>query len=393
MGEHIYREAGAAGDTPGAGRLRAATAGGEAGGRAGHGGCGVRGRRRRQGPEELATAAVPAGRQRNVGARSAATCVVRHGPGRSSSLAGREPAERCRGGCERTADPRGAVMAGKDYYAVLEVARDASVDDIKKAYRKLALQHHPDRNPGDKARRGEVQGGDRGLRSAGRPAEAPALRPVRRVRAQGPAGLPRLRRSGRGAGRLHAATSAAWAVSGGFEELFGGGRRRPRRARSRARICKCGCRSPWRRSPPAPPRSCACAAALPATRAAGSGSRAGAARCLCSECNGRGQVQRVVSSFFGRMMTVTDCPACGGEGRVLRDPCPECRGDGVRCSEETVSVRVPAGVANGNYIPLRGMGDAGRRGGPAGDVLVLVEEQRGRRSSSASATTSSPTSS
>jgi molecular chaperone DnaJ len=78
---------------------------------------------------------------------------------------------------------------------------------------------------------------------------------------------------------------------------------------------------------------------------------------------------------LGRMMTVTDCPECGGEGRLMRDPCPDCRGEGVQATEETVSVKVPPGVANGNYIPLRGRGDAGRRGGPAGDVLVMVEEQ------------------
>jgi molecular chaperone DnaJ len=86
-------------------------------------------------------------------------------------------------------------------------------------------------------------------------------------------------------------------------------------------------------------------------------------------------VQRVAQSFFGRMMTVTECPACEGEGRVVTDPCTDCRGAGVQPAEETIAVKVPAGVSGGNYIPMRGLGDAGRRGAPSGDLFVVIDEE------------------
>jgi molecular chaperone DnaJ len=106
----------------------------------------------------------------------------------------------------------------------------------------------------------------------------------------------------------------------------------------------------------------------------GSGARGGGAASVCRECGGRGQVQRVARSILGSMVTVSECPACDGEGRVIVDACAKCGGQGVEAAEETFSVRVPAGVSTGNYIPLRGQGDAGPRGGPPGDVFVVIEE-------------------
>ncbi len=262
-------------------------------------------------------------------------------------------------------------MATKDYYRVLDVGRDASLDDIKKSYRKLALQYHPDRNPGDHAAEAkfkEVTEAYEVLCDAER----------RRAYDQfGEAGL-------RGAGGFHQSDDLSDALAsfmrdfgglGGFEDLFGGGRRNrgggggepganmqiklqlelgeiavgiTKKLRVRRRIACQAC--------------------------SGSGSRAGSTPATCRECGGRGQVQRVVQSFLGRMMTVTDCPACGGAGRINQDPCPDCRGEGTQNGEETVSVKVPAGVAAGNYIPMRGLGHAGRRGGQAGDLFVLIEE-------------------
>jgi molecular chaperone DnaJ len=263
-------------------------------------------------------------------------------------------------------------LAGKDYYAVLEVARDASIDDIKKAYRKLALQHHPDRNPGDKQ-------AEEKFKSATEAYEVLADPQKRQVYDQyGESGL-------KGQPGFHGYDDLGEALAafmrdfggmggfGGFEDLFGGGRRR-RGGREAGQNLQIRLPLTLAEIATGTTKKLRLRRRVACDTCGGSGSRAGTASAPCSECNGRGQVQRVVSSFFGRMMTVTDCPACEGEGRVLRDPCPDCHGDGVRSAEETVSVRVPAGVANGNYIPLRGMGDAGRRGGPAGDVLVLVEE-------------------
>src|SRR5439155_9639019 len=93
------------------------------------------------------------------------------------------------------------------------------------------------------------------------------------------------------------------------------------------------------------------------------------------QCGGRGQGRRVQQCIFGQFVNVSTCPRCGGEGRVLRERCKTCGGAGRVPDTATVSVKVPAGVAGGNFIPLRGLGDAGVRGGPPGDLIVIIEEQ------------------
>jgi molecular chaperone DnaJ len=95
----------------------------------------------------------------------------------------------------------------------------------------------------------------------------------------------------------------------------------------------------------------------------------------CAKCQGRGQVRRVQQSIFGQFVNVSTCPECRGAGRVVRERCSACGGEGVVSEADTISVKVPRGVAGGNFIPLRGMGDAGPRGGPAGDLIVLIEEK------------------
>lgn len=111
------------------------------------------------------------------------------------------------------------------------------------------------------------------------------------------------------------------------------------------------------------------------TRCATCDGRGGSGEETCTQCSGAGQVRRVQQTFFGQFVNVAPCPRCHGEGRTVRDKCPTCGGDGRLASTETIAVKVPAGVAEGNFIPLRGMGDAGPRGGPAGDLIVWIEEK------------------
>jgi molecular chaperone DnaJ len=106
----------------------------------------------------------------------------------------------------------------------------------------------------------------------------------------------------------------------------------------------------------------------------GSGSKSGQ-KTSCGQCGGRGRVQRVANSFFGQVVQESICPACSGEGNVVKDPCHECGGSGRFSTETTISVDIPAGVAEGNYIPVQGKGDAGLHGGPSGDLIVLIEEK------------------
>jgi molecular chaperone DnaJ len=103
--------------------------------------------------------------------------------------------------------------------------------------------------------------------------------------------------------------------------------------------------------------------------------RGGQGETTCTQCGGRGQVRHVQQSIFGQFVNIATCPRCHGEGRSVKEPCKTCDGDGRVSETETLSVKVPPGVAEGNFIPIRGMGDAGLRKAPAGDLIVLIEEK------------------
>ena len=256
----------------------------------------------------------------------------------------------------------------RDYYEVLGIARGAGDDDIKKAYRKIAFEHHPDRNPGNKE--SEVK-----FKEATEAYEV--LRdPEQRARYDqfGHAGVG----AGAGAGGGFSGFDLADALrafmrdfggSGGFEDLFGSdGRRGPQRGDDLQVRLKLTLEEVHtgieKRIKVKHLRRCGTCAG-----------RGGEGEMRCGECQGRGQIRRVQQSVFGQFVNIVPCPRCGGEGTTLRELCKTCEGDGRVSETETISVKVPPGVRNGNYIPLRGMGDVGPRGGPGGDLVVLIEEK------------------
>ena len=263
----------------------------------------------------------------------------------------------------------------RDYYDVLGVARGAGDDEIKKAYRKIAFESHPDRNPGDakaEARFKEATEAYEVLRDAQKRARYDQFG---HAGVGGAAGGP----AGGGFSGFDLADALRafmrdFGDVGGFEDLFGGGGGGGERSRGpqrgddlqvRLRLTleeiATGVEKKIRVKHQRRCETC--------------GGKGGSGETRCPECQGRGQVRRVQQSFFGQFVSVGPCPRCGGEGSTLRDTCPRCGGEGRLADTETLSVKVPAGVANGNYIPLRGMGDVGRRGGPAGDLIVLIEEK------------------
>jgi molecular chaperone DnaJ len=257
-------------------------------------------------------------------------------------------------------------MATQDYYELLGVAKSAGDDEIKKAYRKLAMQYHPDRNPNNaeaEAKFKQVTEAYEVLSDAQKRGDYDQYGEA------GVKGQPHYT-------DLNDALRAFMRDFGGFGDMFGGGGARGRggvrqqtgqnlqvRLQLSLEEIAIGTAKTLRIR-----RKVAC------THCAGSGA-ADRARSTCRQCGGQGQVQRVAESFFGRMMTVAECPVCAGDGEIVTDPCKQCNGEGRVGEEETVTVKVPAGVSTGNIIPLRGRGDVGRRGAPAGDVYVLVEEK------------------
>lgn len=263
-------------------------------------------------------------------------------------------------------------MAKRDYYEVLGLGRDADEAAIKKAYRKLAFENHPDRNPGKKE-------AERRFKEATEAYEV--LRDTeQRARydrfghsetASGAGGAAGVDFSGFDlADALRAFMRDFGGDAGGLEDLFGGagGRGVSRRGDDLQVRIKLsleeiagGVEKRIRVKHERPCPACE--------------GRGGTGQTTCPQCSGRGQVRRVQQSFFGQFVNVSVCPRCEGEGQVFREPCKTCSGDGRVSETETIAVRVPAGVSNGNFIPVRGMGDAGPRGGPLGDLIVLIEEK------------------
>lgn len=254
----------------------------------------------------------------------------------------------------------------RDYYEILGVERAASDDDIKRAYRKLAMQYHPDRNQSADAeeRFKEI-------------AEAYEVLSESNTRATydryGHAGL-----GGAGAGGFHH-VDLSEALSmfmrdfggmGGFESIFGGRQRTEVRRGQDIRVTlKLGLTDVASGTT----RTIKLRTMVPCERCHGSGAAEGTRPAPCGTCGGSGEVRRATRSMFGQFVSVSPCPTCAGEGAIIQSPCEVCRGDGRVKGERSVTVEVPPGVSSNNYITLRGQGAAGPRNGPHGDLIVMLE--------------------
>jgi len=270
-------------------------------------------------------------------------------------------------------------MSKRDYYDVLGVGKTATPEEIKKAYRKLAFQFHPDKNPGNKD-------AEEKFKEATEAYEVLSDAEKRRTYDQfGHAGF------GRGGGGqspfggaggygggsfsggfdLSDALRAFMREFGGFSDFGeGGGGPRQRKGRDlQVRVnltlaeIATGVEKQIRVTKEVACETCK-----------GSGARDGSRPVKCETCQGTGQIKQVQRTILGQFINVVECSTCDGEGTVVRDKCKECSGEGTVRGSETVSVRIPAGVASGNYITVRGHGDAAMRGGRAGDLYVVIEE-------------------
>jgi molecular chaperone DnaJ len=261
-------------------------------------------------------------------------------------------------------------MAQRDYYEVLGLDRSADTNQIKTAYRKLALKNHPDRNQDDKAAEERFKEASEAYEVLS-DAEKKA-----RYDQYGHAGLEGSFGQGGFQWSDFSRASDFEDIFGDlFGSFFGGGRRR--------------------RGPSGPPQGRDLKITLKLSleeiaigvekkidlsrlqgcdTCSGSGAASGSERQTCSTCGGMGQVQQVSRTLFGQSVSVTACPACSGEGSTVRDPCRSCSGEGRVRSKTTLTVKIPPGVSTGNYIPLRGQGDVGPRGGAPGNCLVFIEE-------------------
>ena len=255
-----------------------------------------------------------------------------------------------------------------DFYSVLEVERTASDDDIKKAYRKLAMKYHPDRNNGSK----EAEERFKSITEAYDVLRDPQKRAV--YDRYGEAGL----RGGGGGGFHHVDLAEALGIFmrdfggfGGLDELFGG-RAGGRGSRGGADI-KITVPLTLAEVVTGVDKKILIKQLEPCGHCEGTGAEPGTKQARCQTCGGQGEVRRAQKSFFGQFVTVVPCPTCHGEGRIVETPCKQCRGEGRIRGERELTVQIPPGVATGQYMTLRGVGNAGSRGAPRGDVHVLFE--------------------
>jgi len=261
-----------------------------------------------------------------------------------------------------------------DFYNTLGVARNASDDEIKKAYRKLAMTYHPDRNNGSR----EAEEKFKEITEAYDVLRDPDKRAM--FDRYGEAGL----RGGAG-GFHHVDLAEALSIfmrdlggMSGFSDLFGGrggGQSNPRTG-SDIRITM-----PLRLAEveTGVEKSVTVKLLMSCDRCQGSGAEPGTSVTRCTTCAGAGEVRRAQKSFFGQVISVTPCPTCAGEGTIITSPCRKCRGEGRVRQEQEILVKVPAGVATGQYMTMRGVGNVGPRGGGRGDILVVFEVEEDPR--------------
>jgi len=260
----------------------------------------------------------------------------------------------------------------RDLYEVLGVDRNASADELKKAYRKLALKYHPDKNPGDKEAENKFK----------EIAEAYSVLSDPQKRQQ----YDRFGHAGPGAQGFGGFDMGGFDISDalrqfmeqgfGFGDIFGGGSRGGRRSRinRRGSDLQVRLRLTLEEIATGVTKKIKVKKKVKCEECNGTGSAKYSRTVACPVCHGSGEIRQVSQSLFGQMVNVSTCPRCHGEGQIIENPCHSCHGEGRVSGSKTIEINVPAGVANGNYIPLRGEGNAGIRGGQAGDLIVYIEE-------------------
>ena len=265
-------------------------------------------------------------------------------------------------------------MAKRDYYEVLGVSKSASADEIKKSYRKIAMQFHPDKNPGDKAAEEKFK----------EAAEAYDVLSNTDKKAQ----YDRFGHAGMGGGAGHGGGFGGMNMEdifsqfgdvfgdSGFGSFFGGGGQRGgRRQGTRGANLRVKIKMNFEEIAKGVNKNVKVKKHVICTGCGGNGAKDKNSVQTCGTCNGSGQVKRVTNTFLGQMQTVNTCPSCNGQGNTVTAKCAGCKGEGRMYGEETISIDIPAGVQDGMQLSMSGKGNAGERGGSPGDLIIMIEEE------------------
>ena len=258
-----------------------------------------------------------------------------------------------------------------DYYEVLGISRNADANEVKKAYRKLALQYHPDKNPGNK----QAEEKFKEVSEAYEVLKDPDKR--RRYDQFGHSGIKGGFNGFSGFDfDLGDALRTFMSEGFGFGDIFGtSSQSRSRRTRIRGSDLQIRLQLSLEEIATGVTKKIKLKRYSKCEACNGSGANNSSSSTVCPLCKGSGEIRQASRTIFGQFINVTTCSECGGEGKVIKDPCVKCYGDGRVKAENSISVDIPAGVATGNYITLRGEGHVGPRGGPSGDAIIIIEEE------------------
>ncbi|MGB8317644.1 MAG: molecular chaperone DnaJ [Ignavibacteriaceae bacterium] len=265
-------------------------------------------------------------------------------------------------------------MAKRDYYEVLGVDRNATKDDLKKAYRKLAMQYHPDRNPDNKEAEEKFK----------EAAEAYEILSDDDKKARydrfGHEGVRGSGFGSQGFSDINDIFSHFSDIFGGasiFDDFFGGGQRRTRSRGARGVAgsdLKVSLKLTLEEIAEGTTKKIKIKKQVKCDECNGTGAEAGTSTKTCPVCQGTGEIKTISRSVFGQFVNITTCNNCNGEGSVVDTPCKKCMGDGRILDDSFININVPAGVHEGSYMTMRDEGNSGKRGGPSGDVIVIFQE-------------------
>jgi len=264
-------------------------------------------------------------------------------------------------------------MAKRDYYNILEVSKDASKEEIKKAYRKQALRYHPDKNPNDKAAEDKFK----------EAAEAYEVLSNDEKRSRydrfGHAGV-----SGGAGGGFSGGGMTIEDIFASFGDIFGdafgsfggfGGSRRSAARTRKGSNLRVKVKLDLKEIAQGVEKKIKVNKYIPCSSCDGTGAKNGSSYHTCPTCRGTGHVTHVTNTFLGQMQSTQTCPACGGDGKTISEKCTKCYGEGIIKTDEVISINIPAGVAEGMQMNVSGKGNAPRRGGVNGDLLVVIQEE------------------